>query len=151
MKEVFTTYHQCEPGRPGRIKIFHRNGCGPRPEQCGAGERSSLFVLLLSSVFVFLYFFSILEDFRSLRQLPTMVVLIVKDPDYHSILFDKSLFFFFQGQLISPSTDIFFTFSPSYRPRGFLSDQRSVELILCYRFWETLGNLWLQQREKKTI
>ena len=48
-----------------------------------------------------------------------MVVLIVKDPDYHSILFDKSLFFFFQGQLISPSTDIFFTFSPSYRRRGF--------------------------------
>ena len=26
-----------------------------------------------------------------------MVVLIVKDPDYHSILFDKSLFFFFRG------------------------------------------------------
>ena len=26
-----------------------------------------------------------------------MVVLIVKDPDYHSILFDKSLFFFFRA------------------------------------------------------
>jgi len=36
-KEVFTAYHQCEGGHPGRIKIFHRNGCGPRPEQCGAG------------------------------------------------------------------------------------------------------------------
>ena len=150
MKEVFTTYHECEPGRPGRIKIFHRNGCGPRPEQCGAGERSSLFVLLLSFVLVFSLFLFYSRGLLLFKTV-TMVFSIVKDPDYHSILFDKSLFFFFQGQLTSPSTDIVFTFSPSYRPRGFfLFDQRSVELILCYRFWETLGNLWLQQREKKT-
>lgn len=76
MKEVFTTYHQCEPGRPGRIKIFHRNGCGPRPEQCGAG--------------------------------PADIA------EYRHILY-------------------LFTF------------------ISSERFWETLGNLWLQQREKKTI
>ena len=62
-KSIFEFYHQCEHGQPARIKIFHRfyltshiswvfscwneklildqhrNGCGPKPQDCGFGGK----------------------------------------------------------------------------------------------------------------
>jgi len=36
-KSMFWSYRHCEPGHLARIKIFHGNGCGPKPEDCGFG------------------------------------------------------------------------------------------------------------------
>jgi hypothetical protein len=33
-KATFNSYHDCDV--PGNIKIFHCNGCGPKPEHCGS-------------------------------------------------------------------------------------------------------------------
>ena len=33
-KATFHSYHYCDV--LSKIKIFHKNGCGPRPEDCGA-------------------------------------------------------------------------------------------------------------------
>ena len=32
-REVFDDFHYCD--KPTKIKIFHRNGCGPTPKVCG--------------------------------------------------------------------------------------------------------------------
>lgn len=55
---MFGAYHQCEPSRPGRINIFHRNGCGPKPEDCGFEAAD------LSEYKEFIYMFFIISGCR---------------------------------------------------------------------------------------
>ncbi|XP_023325663.1 xyloside xylosyltransferase 1 isoform X6 [Eurytemora carolleeae] len=38
-ENIFKSYHYCD--RKENIKIFHLNGCGPTPAQCGGNNKSS--------------------------------------------------------------------------------------------------------------